>query len=125
MEKTAQTNEYMQMVRISVFGGPDNVDINLLQKSSLIKFSIDVEYRSWGIKDISVTILSSFIEIPIESTTFSNNQDLTEDKKIVVDISKLKQEFIQSNAVTLREMDIYLDNNYNVDYKSSSIVIEK
>lgn len=126
MRKIAQTdNEYVHDVPISVSGGiGDYGDISPASRTIPIHFRIDIEARSWGIKGFTVTIIDTAVQIPIIVTRWVNDRDAEEEKNILVDLTKLRQNHIQSKGVvSLGEMDIVLEKDFSVNYKISSIEI--
>jgi hypothetical protein len=106
-----------------------NVAVNFYQvnKNKLIEevttsipFTLDIEYRSWGIKGI-LYIFNDIITIPYTEEDIETETELSEDKTIQVDLSQLKQEFVAGGGFTVRELDIYLDEKDMVDYSKSTI----
>jgi hypothetical protein len=125
-------NNLVESIREDV-GGEDkytvNVEVNFYfinnknkmigDVTTTIPFTLDVEYRSWGIKGI-LYIFNDIITIPYIEEDIET--ELNEDKEVQVDLSQLNQEFIGGEGFTVRELDIYLDEKGMVDYNKSSIV---
>jgi hypothetical protein len=125
MRKIAQTdNEYVHDVPVSISGGLADGDISPSSRTTPIHFRIDIEARSWGIKGFTVTIIDTAVQIPVIVTRWTNNQDVEEDRTILVDLTKLRQNHIQSRGVvSLGEMEIVLEKDFSVNYIMSSIEI--
>jgi hypothetical protein len=120
---TQDSDSYVASVDVSVYGGDTaKYDIELPRKKIDVPFRLDLDVRSWGIKNIGV-LVDGMINVPIFLNDIETSR-LLEERNVVVDLAKINKEEIKGNgAVTLGEMDLYLDQNLNVDYKSSSLEI--
>jgi len=118
-------NEYQTKVDVNIYPsgisekydveGPDDI---------FMGFHIEIEARSWGIKDINVWVRGT-IKIPISINDIETMR-LIEEKEIIVDLDKIKKEETTGQGiVTVRSIDVYLDANFNVDYNHSSLEIVK
>jgi hypothetical protein len=119
---TQDDSSYSADVQVVVYGGNDKYDIEVPQKKLSIPFRIELDIRSWGIKGVDI-----FVDGTISVSIFLNDPDtmmLVEEKDIVVDLAKIQKEELDGRGmVTLKGLDLYLDQNLNVDYKSSSLEI--
>ena len=126
--KIAEDNRYMADVRVSVNGVDiTRYDILPYQSTVTVSFDIEIEERGWGIKDITVTTSHSFnYLLGIEETDASGKIINSIEKSIPVDLGKIKKEEIKGKGVyTLGILELYLDPNFQVDYKNSSLEILK
>lgn len=119
-------DKYLAPVDVTVFG-PASMDekFDLEGPGKLyIDFNIEVEARSWGIKDIGVFV-DGVVKVPIYVNDSATNR-LVEERSVDVDLSKIKkEESDKSGIVTLGDLTLYLDGNFNVDYNNSSLEIIK
>lgn len=127
IHKIAQSqDEYVNNATVNIYDSVPDREVESGNKQIPVNFRIDIEARSWGIKDISVFITSTVLTIPIVVTTFdANSNDRQEDRTIQVDLSKMrKHEDTGSGVVTVSEINIVLDQNFNIDYTKSYIGID-
>jgi len=85
-----------------------------------IQFKIEIEARSWGIKDFSVRMHDTSVSVPWHS------DDDTESINgvAVVDLSKVRWDQQKgSGLVTITDLNVYLDANGEVDYKHSYLEV--
>lgn len=126
MRKIAQTdNEYVHEVPVSIsIYGHGDMDVEPSNKTVPIHFRIEFEARSWGIKGITLSLIDATVGIPVIVTHWGTDEDIEETKTIVVDLTKLRQNRIQTtDMITIGSMEIYLGDNFSVDYKNSSLEI--
>jgi len=111
----------VSFVDVNVYGFGDTLDIESSKVS--INFRIDVETREWGIKNISVHVYGT-VTVPISISGINGGP--AESKEVVVDLSKIKtNETTGNGVVTLGDLDLNLDSNFNVDYNNSILEIMK
>lgn len=123
--KLANVEQYISAVNADVhFLANQNKIFNTSGKVS-VSFQIEIEARSWGIKGIYVypTGVAQISGI-VESREGDRNLP-EEDKTIAVDLTKIKSDYQRrgNGVVTLGDMTVYIDDNYQVDYGRSSIEI--
>jgi len=86
-----------------------------------LKYRIDLEYRSWGVKGATLTLDSNPITVNAEIKT-ETNQKVTEESKIItIDPSKIRVELSPGSGIFLAELDVHLNPDFTVDYSSSEI----
>jgi hypothetical protein len=116
---TPPSNKYNAIVKLNVNGSfENNLDINY-NKNINIPFIIEQDIRDWGIKETNV-IINGLINIPIQINHWGEEKDREEEKVINVDLEKIDKD-AQPGKGTIRitDLDIYLDNTFNVDYRNS------
>lgn len=125
--KTSQVdNSYVNESEVWIYLSPqtpnyDNLDVHRVR--TFVKFLIEVEARSWGIKSLVVTI--SKIE-PIHAivTEFNVDKETEKDLTIEIDATKLKLENVPSRGtITTGNIELYLNPDFSVDYNQSRIEI--
>ena len=122
LEKTPE-NEFNAEVSVKMGGGPEDYDIEPLLPKTNIKFFIDVEYRSWGIKDI-ILYVTGGTKIGYRTESYGELEE--KQGEVVVDLEKINKEIIESkDTYTLGTLQVWLDESFNVDYNSSSLEIIK
>lgn len=104
--------------------GNENFDINA--NPVKVPFVINVDMRSWGIKDISVYATGTII-VHLFINQWGDNEDTESEKDLFVDLSKLpeQEEPHRTGVYTVTELDIELNEQFEVDYDSSSITFAK
>lgn len=89
------------------------------QYNTIVKFKIDIDQRQWGINYISIYPIS------IEPIQFKilDPDTLETIKTITVNIEpeKINKKSEKANVTTVKEMEIYIDAQGNVDYDLSTI----
>lgn len=125
MKKLAQVgSDYTAMVPVSISGVSGNMDIEPINKVVSIRFKIEFEARSWGIKGIVVTLLDDSVQVPVTITYWETGGDREEESVLSVDLKQLRQTNIQtSGSITLSGMELVLDKSRNIDYNRSSIEV--
>ena len=118
-------NQYDAKVDVNVYEAQIDDKYDVEGPGSLfIKFYIQIEARSWGIKDISVSPIG-IINVPISITDVESMRVL-EEREVTLDLNQIKKEETTGNGViTLGALDLYLDKDFNVDYSNSSLEIMK
>lgn len=118
---TPPSNQYNAIVKLNVNASSENnLDINH-NKNINIPFIIEQDIRDWGIKETNV-IISGLINIPIQINHWGEEKDIEEEKIINVDLEKIRKNMSGGNGmVTITDLDIYLDNNFNVNYELSEM----
>ncbi len=106
---------YSYNVTVSIYG----INADTQNSKVNVKYSIEIEYASWGIKGIHI-IPTGQIQIPVifyqDDTGIENNQEHI----ITVDCTQLKVSWTPGRAVVASELAIYLINvNGQVDYNKS------
>ena len=104
------------------------VDLNLADKAWFaeyvskpdIPFYIDMEYRSWGLKGISVFFRD---KITLAYTVVNQDTDAAEDKEVEIDLSNLKVEWEPSGYYGPDSMYITLNADGSVNYEQSYITV--
>lgn len=115
------SNTYTAQVSVDVYGYPEThyVEANKIP----IKFGIDIDAREWGIKGIVVYLQDEIIEIPLLIT--DNATDAQQEKVLQVVIKNINQhDYNEMGAITLDKLNLWVDANFNVDYKKSSLDIK-
>ena len=84
-----------------------------------VPFNIDMEFRSWGLKDISVDLTSEVeVELNLQDEA-GNEKPLT----IKVDLTQLPREWVRGGGYAPLEMSLHLTTDGKIDYKNSYIEI--
>lgn len=90
-----------------------------------LKYLIDIEMRSWGVKGATVRLEGSPIIVEIEVRTESgpdaNPKIVEETKKVAIDPSKMRVELSPGSSIVLNEIDLTLNPDFTVDYGSSEV----
>lgn len=91
-----------------------------------VKYRIDLEYRSWGIKGASITLdHSAPIRVELELKTETGTDDnpvVAEDTRVItVDPSKIRVELSPGSMIYLHSMELFLKPDMTVDYDNSVI----
>ena len=79
-----QMEGYQTEVEVSVFDGKPDVD-NDHDKKVVVKYNIDIEHRSWGLKDITLSF-NNPIQINVWEVT--EDDDITNERTLEVDLSE-------------------------------------
>ena len=112
---------YNTKVNVKMFGP---TDYDVAADSISMQFEIDVEARSWGIDNISVTVVDN-IQVPYTLTEYDDAGYEQDSQKVVdVDLSQVPKDIVRgSGSVTLGDLELWLDDQFNVDYKQSELTI--
>ena len=89
--------------------------------TALVVYNIDIDYKTWGINDIRVTL----IKIPYFNITFREISEKSELKNLTIniDVSKLQQNIVRSNIIKAGDLELYIDENGIINYSDSKITI--
>lgn len=123
--KEENDNSYYVEVPVSVIvkmspEDSDKYDYESNYKAK-VKFDIDIEYRSWGIKriDLIVSEIEPVSVILLEPIDMKPSKTLS----VYIDPSKIEKEVKNSQIVTVASLDLYIDINGKIDYSASSLEI--
>ena len=99
-------------------------DVEPFFSTSRIEYKIHIRSSDWGIDSVSPMLFGQ-VEIPFTVTrSLQNDEDIKDEKKVVVDLGELKQEKIEGGPIcALGDMNLILDSNYQVDYENSNIKV--
>ena len=111
-----EDNSYSVNVNATVhIASNDGDDVS---KKVNVRFSIDMEHRSWGIRDVTVT--------PLQISAFSVPLDIGEGKTadINLDVNQLKaRKSSPRNYIGVGPIEVFIDEDGNVDYGQSFIQV--
>lgn len=123
-------NEYQTPIKVNIWlNAPQELKNQIDYDNSVqatARFTIDVEHRSWGIKDIFVNVTSiSTIEIIIMD---AETMDDTNPVKVIeakIDPSQLKTEkhSPENSGITVGDIELNIDYDGNIDYNKSYIQV--
>lgn len=104
--------------------GPNGEWEAVIDAKTSFKYHIEIEHRSWGIKDFHVYFRDALKEMMI-ITYFDKdgNEIKTEDRPISIDMSKLPVEYVRGDGISVADIDISLTSNLEIDYSRSSITV--
>ena len=112
-------DDYRSNVRVEF----SSSNVEVLDTIVSIPFKIDIESRSWGIKDIHVST-SAVVEIPI--TLAQYRDEVSEERIASVDLSKIKQDESSGNGkVYIESLQLHLNDDFSVDYVNSRLEVVK
>jgi hypothetical protein len=121
------SNQYEATVEIRVLESADDGswDAEIREKVHF-KYNIELEHRSWGIKDINVSF-RDVITSTIVITYFDKqgNEIKTENRPISIDMSKLPISYSKGDGIYVTDLDLYLTHDLQVDYDISFISVIK
>jgi hypothetical protein len=116
-------NEFSNAVKVSVIGGPQDSDVDPLRPTVDVKYRIDVDYRSWGIKDINIYAFGP-VEVELRHITYdANDMEQENETTITVELDKLQRESVKGDGVWVQAMDLQIDENFQVDYEASFLTV--
>jgi len=117
---TVEVNPQITPPRI----GNENYDINA--NPVKVPFIINLDIRSWGVKDISVYATETII-VHLNINQWGDEEDMETEKDLFVDLSKLpeEQEASRHGVYTVTELTLELNEQFEVDYDNSSITFAK
>ena len=121
------SNEYSTVITpsISRYGYKDEVDVDA--SSIRVPFTVEIEAREWGIKDISIYATSTIV-IPLTITEWTEDANTIErEMEISVDLGKLPDEknTYGHGVYTVTDIDLELDEFFQVVYENSYISFSK
>jgi len=118
-EQTGNDGFVNTKTKVDLTGGPteQGIYVDEYDKEVAVAYNIDVDYRDWGIKTISV--------IPVGNATINVRLvDANDNEKqftLNVDLSQLKEEIIEGHGAYVDELDIWIKDDLSIDYDSSTI----
>jgi len=87
-----------------------------------VKFKIDLESRSWGIKGAMISVIPDDISMDLIITNSYQDRDDEEFSKVLrFDPSKIPVELEAGEIITLSQMDLVLNDDFSIDYEASRI----
>lgn len=91
-------------------------------KKVKVPFSLDLDARPWGIKDILLA-LSGTVEVSYLIRDLTGEEEkLVKEGTVVVDLAKVPKEKVASNGqVTLGDLTLALNEDGSVNYENSLI----
>jgi hypothetical protein len=109
-----QNDLFRSTIPVTVYGGGENQLIEALNRTIDVQYSIDIEYRSFGIKDLNFSPVG-IIELAVQ------NEESMQQFTLQIDCSQLQKETTPGNGVWADSLDIWLTPQMQVDYGHSSI----
>ena len=99
-------------------------DVEPFFTTTRIPYKINISSSDWGIDSVYPSLFGQ-VEIPFTVTrSLQDDEDVKDEKKVIVDLEQLKQEKVEGGAVcALGNMNLILDSNYQVDYENSNIEV--
>jgi len=130
-ESSVTDHSFSNKVKVSLHDSGDNFkrfnDYEV--HDATVNYSIDLEFRTWGLKDITVSGLGE-IHISVTGIIWTDEaRDKEEAFNIVVEASKVKNEYNKAssskyiNGIYIDELDVYLLPNMQVDYSKSYFTV--
>lgn len=121
---TESDNTFSTKVKVIVhINSTTNAEYEETESSitALVVYNIDIDYKTWGINDIRVTL----IKIPYFNITFREISEKSELKNLTIniDVSKLQQNIVRSNIIKAGDLELYIDENGIINYSDSKITI--
>jgi len=98
------------------------------QKTVVVNFMLDMEFRSWGLKSIEV-IPSGTVNIPLfvrDYATVDDDNDTVREIVVSVDLSKCKVNYTAGDGygtVAVTGFDLHLTSEWKVDYRFSEVQV--
>lgn len=103
-------DQFRNNIRVSIYAADNSTSLE--DSTATVSYSIDVEYRSFGIKGVTV--------IPVSISPISIlDEDGNLLKEIQLDASKVKTDINRGSGAYIQELNLYLDLNLNPDYSRS------
>jgi hypothetical protein len=99
------------------FVGKSDKLLDVVDRTVRVEYQIEIEYRDFGVKDINV-YPEGEVEIAVE---VSDEQDNKTSMNIKVDMSKVRVEWQAGSGIQPLSLDIYVNENGEVDYERSYI----
>lgn len=106
--KFAQNDIFKNNISVDVYA--EGLDLDYSTVETIVSYSIDIEWRNFGIKDISV--------IPVGNINLALRTEEGKDFEVIVDCSKIKTEKINGSGVWIDSLNLFLNGNL-VDYNKS------
>ncbi len=121
LNEKAGDHNFRAKVEVSVNADADKYFVTDHDKEITIPYYINVEYRTWGIHSLDVSIPGT-IRIWIRLEDVEGNE---QDGHVTVNLSDLPREIVPGDGVWLKSLDLWIDENGKVDYEMSQIHIVK
>ena len=121
VDKLIQVNEqsgeeYRNSADLNIYfsSSSDSVDIEAPKKVD-VSFSIETEYRSWGTKGETVTVIKP-ISISLDIVTLDDNgyESSRDEKTITIDIDKIEYEWVEGGGITIQELEVEISQDFEV-----------
>lgn len=130
-DSEAFSNVFHNKIKVSLHDYGDNLkrynDYEVTHPT--VAFEIEPEYRSWGLKGITVQATGK-LGIDVEGIIWADEgPDHTEDHHIIVDANRIKCDFEKNSSskyigsLTITELDLYLLPNFAIDYDRSYFTV--
>lgn len=107
-------------VKVSLYGQDDGQGLwieNYTQEVD-IQFELDMDMRSWGIKDI---LLNPMGVVELEYYVLDRHGELVNSPTVQIDLKRLQIEMNPGSSFTFSALDITLDAMGNVIYEKSTL----
>ena len=116
-ETELNPGEYSNNVTLTIYSDTPNEYEIEAPRTIKISFDLDIDIRSWGIKEINI-ITRGIIQIEYYLTSEKENLK----KTIAIDLEKIPKDTQKSDSITIGELNITITNN-TIDYKRSNLTI--
>lgn len=112
--KLNENSDYGIKIPVHIIPSKFNVEIEAADKVD-VSFSIDMDVRSWGIRDFNV-FFTETLTIPAEAIEYDENGDekSRKDVDIKVDLRTAEVEYQEADYISLIELELTLDVNFKV-----------
>lgn len=102
--------------------GPNGDWEAVIDSNPTFIYDIELEHRSWGVKDINVSC-NKILEETLSVTYFNEGGDeiRTEDRPISIDLSKLSINYVNGDGIFISDIDIDLNEDLTINYENSFI----
>ena len=131
LSESGDDNSYSREVRVSInyYGGVSykGMEINdILSANVKLSYTIEIDARSWGIKDISLYNITGPSEIQAEVEYFVDNDNTSNDMvTLQIDWSKLTTDKNNNGLISVGdELEISLQNDENGNLFVNDLNIE-
>jgi hypothetical protein len=131
LSESGDDNSYSREVRVSInyYGGVSykGMEINdILSANVKLSYTIEIDARSWGIKDISLYNITGPSEIQAEVEYFVDNDNTSNDMvTLQIDWSKLTTDKNNNGLISVGdELEINLQNDENGNLFVNDLNIE-
>jgi hypothetical protein len=125
-KKTASLDTFQNRVNVDfTVSGGGSIFVNPLSKDVILSYTIELEYRSFGIKGAGIS-LNDTISIAVEVENAETGA--TEEREISVDLSKIPMNVTTSEygaTYVSGPLSIWLNPDLTVDYKRSELDVIK
>ena len=122
---TAGESKFTNGVSVSVYLQPSGDIDYSTPKQVAVTFSVDEEWRSWGMKGALVVVNAIEPIVLTDVSRYGDNDEVIPMPDIVVNVdpSLIKKEHSFRRAVTVGDLELQCDLAGNVDYENSSIEV--